>query len=380
MAITLGFLALLVAASVRRDGLARGAIDGLLLGGALACSSFNGVLLVGGYALGELWALGRRGFARPVQWLLARMLAAVVVVAFLGLTIALGMIQRSSGELVLRWNPHFLRGPFTFLALSFGPALLLAPFGIPRLLRLAPRAWTSAIALSLVCLAAFLYVDVRGHDNTYVSFRTGQIWYLVLGMALAAAIDAARAWPVAARRAFVTIGLVGVVAATPTVALDWYNARDITNTQMSVGGFPWTVHIGHEHQAATAWIDTHLRDTVTMQTDASARGRATWALLPAFAERRVAVGLGLFEPNPRRFDADIERVRILYRSDDPEVARQVCEALHIEYIYVGPEERAAHGASVDKFRRNPDHFQVVYDAAGVTIYHVRLSLKTLRGG
>jgi hypothetical protein len=380
MAITLGLLAIVVGAVARRrDGVARGLVDGLLLGGALACSSFNGLLLVGGYALAETWRLMRDRFAGLGPWLIARAIAAIIVAGFLGLTIALGMIQRSSGELVLRWNPHFLRAPWTFIALSFGPALFLAPFGVRRLIGLSRAAAVSVAALSLVCAAAFLYVDVRGHDNTYVSFRTAQIWYLALAMTLAAAIDAARRWPALARRGLIAAGVLGAVAAAPTVALDWYNARDIGNVEMSVGGFPWTVHISPAHQAATAWIETHLRENDVVQTDASARGRATWALIPAFAERRLAVGLGLFEPNPRRFDADIDRVRQLYRTPDAALALQICEQLRIQYLYVGPEERDAHGPGADKFRLAPNDFTIIYDAAGVTIYRVRLSLKALRG-
>jgi uncharacterized membrane protein len=120
-----------------------------------------------------------------------------------------------------------------------------------------------------------------------------------------------------------------------------------------------------------------VREYATVQTDASARGRATWALIPAFARHRLAVGLGLFEPNPRRFDHDMALVRQLYRTPDPKLALDICNQLRIEYLYVGPEERAAHGPSADKFRAAPDGFTIVYDSGGVTIYRVHLSRPSL---
>jgi hypothetical protein len=379
MAITLGFVGLVVGARARRpDSVTRGLIDGLLLGVALACSSFNGLLLIGGYAVGEAVLLVRGRFEGWLAWCGARALAAAIVLAFLAVTIALGMIQRSSGELILRWNPHLLKGPLTFIALSFGPALFVGALGFRHFARLAPRAWVGAAALSLICAAVFVYVDVRGHENTYVSFRTGQIWYLVMAMGVAAAIDASRHWSQWQRRALAIVTIVASVAAIPTVALDWYNARDISNVQMSAGGFPWTVHIPPADQAAAAWIDANIRESATVQTDGSVRGRSTWALIPAFARRRLAVGLGLFEPDPRRFDANIRRVRIVFRSPDVGIAYMYCENLRIEYLYVGQAERAQHGDNVDKFARDPARFEAVYQAGGITIYRVRLSITAQR--
>jgi uncharacterized membrane protein len=163
----------------------------------------------------------------------------------------------------------------------------------------------------------------------------------------------------------------GTIVALPTVALDWYNARDITNVDISPGGFPWTVYISPENQAALAWIETTLPADAMVQMDANARGRATWALIPAFSEHRLAVGRGIFEPNPRRFDEGAGKVSVIYHTRDPHEAYQYCEAVGIEYLYVGPEERAANGPAVDKFAADPDHFARVYDANGVAIYRVR---------
>jgi uncharacterized membrane protein len=93
----------------------------------------------------------------------------------------------------------------------------------------------------------------------------------------------------------------------------------------------------------------------------------------------MAVGLGLFEPNPRRFAPMMNEMRHLFTTLDPGDAYTICGRHRIEYLWVGAEEHGADGAGADKFRADPDHFTVVYDAGGVTIYRVRLSLAQLRG-
>jgi uncharacterized membrane protein len=255
--------------------------------------------------------------------------------------------------------------------LSFGPALLVAPFGLRRLAAWSPRALVAIGALLCITVPVFLFIDIRGHENSYVTFRTAQLWYLLLAVLTAAALDAARGWRQAASLALWTLILVGGMLALPTVALDWYNARDITNVDMSPGGFPWTVHISPENQAALAWIEVNLPENAIVQMDANARGRSTWALIPAFAEHRLAVGHGIFESNPRRFDEGTGNVTTVFRTPDPAQAFAYCHTLGIQYLYVGPEERAADGPNVDKFAKDPDHFATVYNANGVAIYRVR---------
>jgi uncharacterized membrane protein len=228
----------------------------------------------------------------------------------------------------------------------------------------------------------FLFVDVRGHENTYVSFRTAQLWYLLLAIAVAAAIDASRGWPrPAALALWATLG-VGGLAAIPTVALDWYNARDITNVDQSPGGFLWTVYISPDDQAALAWIETTLPDDANIEVDANGRGRGTWALIPAFSEHRMSVGRGIFEPNPRRFDQGAGNVSVIYRTPDLSLAYQYCQSMGIQYVYVGNVERAVDGPNADKFARDPARFGIAYRNPGVTIYLVKgmTARRTPRGG
>ncbi len=372
MAVTMGVLVLATMVRARdADSSARGLADGVLLGSAWAFSSFNALLLIAWYGLVELLVLVRRWPVRVLSWLRARALAAAIVLVFVGLTLALQMVPRSAGDVLLQVNRHFLKGPWAFIALSFGPALLFAPLGLWATFHRRPPVALSLAILTLVCTDVFLFVEVQGHENTYVPFRAGHLFYIVLAFLLAAAIDAWRGWPRTARRIAWAILLVGTLAGLPTAALDWYNARDITNVMISPGLFPWTVHISADDLQAAHWIDAELPADAIVQTDASARGRATWAFIPAFARRRERSGLGLFEPNPRRFDKDIERIRIIFRTGDLDLAYGYCQRMGIQYLYVGAAERAANGsAAVDKFQSDYKRFEMAFRLGSVTIYKV----------
>ena len=144
MALSFGLLVLLAFVRPARPfQLTRDLADGWLLGGAMAVSSFNGVLLVGWYALmrGAIWP--STGAASCGDGAAHRGLAAVVVAAYLGLMIGLGMVQSTPDSFILGWNRHFLRGPWRFLILSFGPALVLAPLGLAAVARASRQVWQS---------------------------------------------------------------------------------------------------------------------------------------------------------------------------------------------------------------------------------------------
>jgi len=371
MAIAFGLLVLLTSVLARRpNSLSRGIADGLLLGAMVAFSSFNGMLLVASYALAEVGILALDRGRDLGRWLLSRGVAAVMVVAFLGLTLALGMVQHTPNALILGWNKHFLRGPFAFVFLSFGPALLFAPLGLARLVRASRRLLIVLSALTIVCVVLFLFVDLRGHENTYVTFRTGQLIFLVLAILLAFAIDAWRQFPTPAAIALFALLAIGSVAAAPTVAMDWSNARDIENTAMDPGGFPWTLYVSADDQAAARWIRENLPIDALVQTDPWARARNEWAFVTVFAQRRMPTGMGIFELNPTRFAQNVNRIRIVFRSLDVDESYGYCERMNIEYLYVGAIERRIHGNGVLKFAAHPEKFQLVYRSGSVEIFKV----------
>jgi hypothetical protein len=347
-----------------------GLFEGLLLGGVVATSSFNGVLIVAGYAVGQLAMLALDRGADLRAWLAARAVAALVVAGFAGLVIALGIVQFVEGSFVLGWNPHFLRGPWAFVLLNFGPALFLAPLGLAALLRSSTRLAAALAGLLAVAIGVFLLVDLHGHENTQVAFRTGQIAWLVLAVLLAFAIDTWRTWRRAAAAGLFALLALGAAAALPTVALDWYNAHDISNVAMSPGGFPWTVHVNAYDFAAAHWIQDSLPLDATVQTDAAPRGRYTWALVPAFLRRRMATGNGIAELNPGKFTARLEAIHAAFGTLPAGEAHRFFREIGADYLYVGDVERRVHGMRLQKFRDDPQRFRRVFGLGSVEIFQV----------
>jgi len=370
-AITAGLLAVATYVLARdANGIRRALFDGLLLGAALMCSSFNGGMLVLWYAAAEITALIRNGGRDLVRWVVARGLAAVLVVAGFGLLVGLGMIQHSANVAVFRWNTRLLNEPVWLALMTLGAAPLVAVAGFRRLWQQASRAFVAFAVLAAICLLILMFVELKYHPNTYVPFRAFHMLYLVCAVWMAFAVDAWQAWRRPARLAMWTAWAILVLLALPTVALDWYNTRDIRNVDLNPGGFAWTVRIGPGDQAALRWIRRNLPIDATVQTDAETRGRATWALIPALARRRLVTGLGLFEPDQTRFEPNMRRIRTLFATRDADEAYGYCQRLGIDYLYVGDVERAAYGEGAEKFARHPARFKRVFGNAAVQIYEV----------
>ncbi len=370
-AITAGLLAVATYVLARdANGIRRALFDGLLLGAALMCSSFNGGMLVLWYAAAEIIALARAGGRELMRWTVARGIAALLVVAGFGLLIGLGMIQHSANVAVFRWNTRLLNEPVWLALMTLGAAPLVAVAGFRRLWQQASRAFVAFAVLAAICLLILTFVELKYHPNTYVPFRAFHMLYLVCAVWMAFAVDAWQAWRRPARLAMWAAWAILVVLALPTVALDWYNTRDIRNVDRNPGGFAWTVRISPADQAALRWIRRTLPIDATVQTDAEARGRATWALIPALARRRLVTGLGLFEPDQTRFEPNMRRIRTLFATHDVEEAYGYCRRLGIDYLYVGDVERAAYGGGADKFAHHPTRFKRVFGNASVQIYEV----------
>ena len=86
-----------------------------------------------------------------------------------------------------------------------------------------------------------------------------------------------------------------------------------------------------------------------MNTDPEARGRGEWALIPAFGERRMGIGFGLFEPNPERFRPQMARVAQAFRTGDADVAYTILREERISLVFVGQPERDRYGEGIRKF-------------------------------
>ena len=107
-----------------------------------------------------------------------------------------------------------------------------------------------------------------------------------------------------------------------------------------------------------------------MNTDPEARGRGEWALVPAFGERRMGIGFGLFEPNPERFRPQMARVAQAFRTPDADVAYTILREERISLVFVGQPERDRYGEGIRKFGVRHDRFQAVFSRGPVAIYRL----------
>jgi hypothetical protein len=371
MALTMGVLLIATVIAARKAGsLRRGALEAVLLGAAMAFSSFIALLLVVWYAITELALLALDRARGVLSWLGGRSLAAAAVLAALALTIGLGMVRLGTADnLYYRPNAHLAKGPLLFAILSFGPPLAIGLAGFLVVLRQRTLAIGLGI-MTLICAAFLQLVEMQGHLNSYVPFRTGQMFFVVLAIATAFLIDAvsprARALKAAAWMAIVVLAIAG----TPTLALDWYNARDIWNDRDTGFGFHWTTYVNDDEVRAMRWLRRNIDIADTVNTDPEARGRGEWALIPAFGERRMGIGFGLFEPNPERFRPQMARVARAFRTADADLAYTILREERISLVFVGQPERDRYGDGIRKFGARSDRFQAVFSRGSVAIYRL----------
>jgi len=370
-ALTMGVVLIATVIAARAAGpVRRGVLEALLLGAAMAVSSFVALLLVAWYALTEITLLALekgRGFT---GWLIGRALAAAAVVGALALTIGLGMVRLgTAGNLYYRPNFHLAKGPLLFAILSFGPALLLGVAGLFVLLRRRTLA-IGVVIMSAICIAFLEAVEMQGHLNSYVPFRTGQMLFVLFAISTALIIDALDLRSRTVRRiAWTTIAIV-TTAGIPTMALDWYNARDIWNDRDTGFGFRWTTYVSDDELRAAKWVRRNIDVAETVNTDPEARGRGEWALIPAFGERRMGIGFGLFEPNPERFRPQMARVAEAFRAGDADAAWAILREARISLVFVGQPERDRYGDGVRKFAARKDRFQMAFSRGSVSIYRI----------
>jgi hypothetical protein len=370
-ALTMGVLLIATVIAARKAGpVRRGVLEALLLGAAMAFSSFVALLLVAWYAVTEVALLALDRGRGALSWMVGRGLAATAVLGALALTIGLGMVRLgTAANLYVKPNAHLAKGPLLFAILSFGPPLVLGLAGLLVVLRQRRLAIGVAV-MTVICVAFLQRIEMQGHLNSYVPFRTGQMLFVACAISTALLIDALRrrapAVKVIAWSAIVVLAVSGI----PTMALDWYNARDIWNDRDTGFGFRWTTYVSDDEMRAARWVRRNVDVGETVNTDPEARGRGEWALIPAFGERRMGIGFGLFEPNPERFRPQMARVAQAFRTSDADLAYTILREERVSLVFVGQAERDRYGDGIRKFGERHDRFQAVFSRGPVAIYRL----------
>jgi hypothetical protein len=288
------------------------------------------------------------------------------VAAAIGWCYAGQMIEGAGNALQFGFLGASRQSPLTTLLLSLGPILVIGLAGLLPSRTVSFGRIVPALTLMLLALALMYFVRLSV-DTAWVAFRAGQLTIVALA-ALAARFIAA-GWESGRKGPIVAVIVLCLAAGLPTTAIDEYNAHDIHNLSMGPG-FPWTVVITPQQQRAFAWIRLNTPPDAIVQMEPNIRGRATWSLIPTFAQRRMTAGIPISLMEVPEFHERSDRVRTIYQSPNPNEASQVARALRIDYLYVDDVERRAYPA-VAKFDASPAQFERVFDDSGVSIYRVR---------
>jgi uncharacterized membrane protein len=227
----------------------------------------------------------------------------------------------------------------------------------------------AATALVAAAFAFYFFVDVADMGNVWVGWRSGHLLLIAFAVMGAAAMTAA--WKTRAARWPLAVAAAAAVAlAVPTVAIDVYNAQDIEN-RMQGPSFPWTLVITPQEREAFDWIKRATSPAARVQMEPTVRASHSWALIPAFAERRLAGGLPISMIPLKPYRDVSEQVRMgIYMAPSAKEAHAMAEFLGVDYLYVGDLERRRYPGLTDEFPKHPDLFPVVFSNSSVTIYAV----------
>lgn len=329
-------------------GLRSSALAGFLLGG-IAGTSIVTAMLAGP------WLVAVRVARRGALLTTVRDLVGIGLVSLgcLGWYFVLGFFGEAGAALALR-QPRLLEVP-AILIIECGALLLLS---LP--------AWFERRSLPLVVLAAMsllavLSLDIRGYEGVWMAWRAGSV--LLVSLMLLAAVGLEK-W---SRSAVAWI----LIPATLTAGFDIYNAQDTSNRGLSAGEFRWTTVVGQGELEALRWLRAETEPTRIVQWDSRAREPGEWALIPALAERRMAVGFPIFLLEREKYRRRERRwVRPVFTSEDPAEAYRFAVDAGIDYIFIGRRELEIRGDRLRKFWESPAFFERVFSNRAVSIFRV----------
>jgi hypothetical protein len=347
-------------------------VAGALLALCTLVSSFAGVLFTAVAAAYELVdTVRRRG------WTAAAFngpYAALPLVVGAAIVTALDYVDRPGnsnlGVIRLGLNELAARRFWLVTFLSMGPVLLLGLAGaVVAVRRRLCDAWPCA-AMLVVGLWFYFYVDIRDHQDVYVGWRVGHLAFMALLPMIALAVAGAAALP-PRRRALAGLAFALVTApALPMVAIDLYNTQDIELRAMGPG-FRWVQVLSHDEWDGLMWIRDHTPQNAVVQVDPYARDSDTWAYIPAFAERRMGVGLPISMVPLLKYQEGSHAVQWMYDVAEPGSAYDLASREGIDYIVVGEPERRAHPGVEERFGRLPDLLPQVFHNGALSVYAVR---------
>ena len=368
MAYATGLSAILAIWQAKRlDSNAVWAFAGCCIGTALLLSAFSALMLTCMTIPVAAVALIHRGHVRAS--LRCAMVAAVPGLLAGAAVLALGYVQPGDRLIELGLNDMAVSRLWPAFVLNFGVTL---PLVIAALIGLAaarqPAAWMLGLPV-LIAFGFYFLVDVRDMQGVYVGWRVAHLVFMLTAPLAAWVLQ--RAWQTGrARRAlaFAVIG-VGVLLALPTVAIDLYNTQDITNRRPAAG-FPWTLVLSPDEQAALNWIRTETPSWAVVQVDPVCRGAATWSYIPSFAQRRMAAGLPISMIPLAPYQSASGRVHNIFVAGTAAEAYDAALRNSVDYVMLGPPELKEYPQLASTLDGSPDLFPLMFQVGQVRVYQV----------
>lgn len=282
---------------------------------------------------------------------------------------ALEYVDRGGQVLIFGLNPMAVHNALEATLLSFGPVLLLGGAGawIAWRARRADLLVVGAIVLTSVVF--YFFVDIRDHGDVYVGWRVGHLVFIASTVSIAVLFERIGELPPRRRATAVAAIAVVLIAAAPTLGIDLYNTQDIENTRMGPG-FRWTLVLSRNELQAFEWIKANTAPSAIFQVDPMARDSDTWAYLPAFAERRMAVGLPISMVPIGKYERGSWRVREMLSQAVPVETHHLATGLGIRYILSGPPERLANPRLQARLDSRSDLFPLLFRNGSISIYGV----------
>jgi len=252
--------------------------------------------------------------------------------------------------------------------LSCGPVLLVAAIAVPALV--SERRGVSIFgALVVTSLAFYFFVNVRDHGNVYTGWRVGHFVFMSMAVVTGVWLDRLVTSTSAAQPLQLAAFVIAVLAGLPTTIIDVYNTQDITNFTEAPAG-KMTLLLRPDERQVFDWIEHNTKPDARFQVDPVVRGQETWAYLPAFAERRMSVGLPIsMVPLAKYRDGSAEIQKLF--DESPLAAYERAVRAKVNYIVIGEPERAAHPGVEDRFNSIPNQMSLVFKNGTMSIYEVR---------
>jgi hypothetical protein len=366
----LAFLALIVVIQQwRRPVVSVSALAGFLLACSLLVSSFSALMLMimTGIAAGVCFLKSRNW--RIGIWSAAA--GAIPIILAVILSYLLHYVKSGESLIILGPNPLAFNNLLIGLLLSFGPIAAAALPGAWLLVKRAgaPRVTLISVVI-VISLLFFFFVDVRDHQRVYVGWRASHLIFIVLIGVVAVGFHhlvLRRQKPISRRIAWASFFVICALAAAPTAFIDLYNAQDIYNRHITKR-FPLTLILNRDEIAAFQWIRKVTPLDARVQVETDARTPATWAYIPAFAQRRMAAGIPISMVPLAPYYSASHKVKEIYQSTDPMFISKQAKMLGIDYLVIGSVEQKEYSHLEEILDSRPRSFRKVFKNPAVKIY------------